>query len=251
MQGTLSLYRWIFLWLFVCCSCSQKHLTKVPATFPTPVLQASDLLKIPDLYSCTQPQITEFFVQTYPITETFNAQEKRYVQAGDPLLFSRARNHILDLDQIPDDEFSFPLPGARVLSSYGKRNGRMHTGIDLKTFAKDTVRATFSGIVRVAGKAQGYGNVIVVRHYNGLETVYSHNFKHLVKSGDRVNAGDPLALVGRTGRATTEHVHFETRINGKHFNPAILIDFEKQAIRLKCIVFTKDRKGIIRITPIL
>ena len=218
MQGTLSLFGWIFLWLIACCSCSQKHLTRVPTTFSTPVLQASDLLKIPDLYSCTRPQIADFFVQTYPITETFNAREKRYVQVEDPLLFSR---------------------------------GRMHAGIDLKTFAKDTVRAVFPGIIRVACRAQGYGNVIVVRHYNGLETVYSHNFKHLVKSGDRVNAGDPIALVGRTGRATTEHVHFETRINGKHFNPAILIDFEKQAIRLKCIVFTKNRKGIIRITPIL
>ena len=251
MQGTLSLFGWIFLWLIACCSCSQKHLTRVPTTFSTPVLQASDLLKIPDLYSCTQPRIADFFVQTYPITETFDAREKRYVQVEDPLLFSRGRNHILDLDQIPDDEFSFPLPGARMLSTYGKRRGRMHAGIDLKTFAKDTVRAVFPGIIRVACRAQGYGNVIVVRHYNGLETVYSHNFKHLVKSGDRVNAGDPLALVGRTGRATTEHVHFETRINGKHFNPAILIDFEKQAIRLKCIVFTKNRKGIIRITPIL
>ena len=111
MQGTLSLYRWIFLWLFVCCSCSQKHLTKVPAPFSTPVLQASDLLKIPDLYSCTQPQITEFFVQTYPITETFNAQEKRYVQAGDPLLFSCARNHILDLDhsRCPGHEYFPPM----------------------------------------------------------------------------------------------------------------------------------------------
>ena len=251
MQDSLSLFRWIFLCLIVCCSCSQKHLTKVPATFSTPVLPTSELLKIPDIHTCTRPQVAEFFVQTYPITETFNAREKRYVQVEDPLLFSRGRNHILDLDQIPDDEFSFPLPGARVLSSYGKRHGRMHAGIDLKTFAKDTVRAAFSGIIRVAGKARGYGNVIVVRHYNGLETVYSHNFKHLVKSGDRVTAGTPLALVGRTGRATTEHVHFETRINGKHFNPAILIDFEKQAIRLKCIVFTKDRKRIIRITPIL
>ena len=68
-------------------------------------------------------------------------------------------------------------------STYGKRRGRMHAGIDLKTFAKDTVRAVFPGIIRVACRAQGYGNVIVVRHYNGLETVYSHNFKHLGKIG--------------------------------------------------------------------
>lgn len=247
----MSLFGWSFLWLIVCCSCSQKHLMRVPATLSIPVSSTSELLKIPEIHTCTQPQIAEFFIQTCPITETFDTRARRYVQVEDPLLFSRRKNHILDLDQISENEFSFPLPGARVLSSYGKRNGRMHTGIDLKTFAKDTVRAVFSGIVRVACKAQGYGNVVVVRHYNGLETVYSHNFKHLVKSGDRVNAGDPLALVGRTGRATTEHVHFETRINGKHFNPAILIDFEKQAIRLKCIVFTKDRNGIIRITPIL
>ena len=73
-----------------------------------------------------------------------------------------------------------------------------------------------------------YGNLVVIRHANGLETIYSHNCKNLVRSGDVVKAGQPIGLTGRTGRATTEHVHFETRINGQHFNPNLIFDLKER-----------------------
>lgn len=218
----------------------QSFMYPLDTTRPTP----------PALYFSYETKILEFDNPTLEITASFSAFERKYVSAKDPLLFSRGKTLILDLDQVPTHDFVFPLPGAKVISPYGRRRGRAHSGMDLKTFANDTARAAFSGIVRMSGKERGYGNVVVIRHYNGVETVYGHNSKNLVKSGDRVKAGTPISLVGRTGRASTEHVHFETRINGEHFNPNILIDFSKQELRSTCIVFTKDSKGIIRINPI-
>ena len=90
-----------------------------------------------------------------------------------------------------------------------------------------------------------YGNVIVIRHPNGLETVYSHNVKNLVKSGDVVKAGMAIGLTGRTGRATTEHLHFETRINGQHFNPGLIFDMKKGTLRTDYLQCTKKGKGIV------
>lgn len=95
-----------------------------------------------------------------------------------------------------------------------------------------------------------YGNVVVVRHSSGLETVYSHNSKNLVHSGDTVHVGQPIALTGRTGRATTEHLHFETRINGEHFNPHIIFSMKNHTLRKECVCCTKSAQGII-VKPIL
>lgn len=97
-------------------------------------------------------------------------------------------------------------PGAKVISAYGTRGG--HSGADIKTCAKDTIRAAFDGVVRMSKPYYAYGNLVVVRHANGLETIYSHNFKNLVQSGDTVKAGQPIGLTGRTGRATTEACAF-------------------------------------------
>ena len=114
----------------------------------------------------------------------------------------------------------FPLPGAKVISPYGKRGGRMHTGVDLKTKPNDTIYAAFDGEVVFSGKYYAYGNLIRIKHANALETYYGHNSKNLVEKGQQVKAGQAIAIVGQTGRATTPHLHFETRINGKHTNPS-------------------------------
>ena len=90
----------------------------------------------------------------------------------------------------------------------------------------------------------GYGNVVVVRHPNGLESVYSHNSKNLVKSGDKVKAGQPLGLAGRTGRATTEHVHFEFRVNGQAFNTNMIINYDNNTLQHGDIVCTKTGNGV-------
>jgi murein DD-endopeptidase MepM/ murein hydrolase activator NlpD len=142
-----------------------------------------------------------------------------------------------------DQWWSYPLPGAKVISPYGHRGGRGHSGVDLKTKPNDDIRAAFDGEVVFSAKYAGYGNLIRILHGNGLETYYSHNSKNLVKVGDRVKAGNVIALTGRTGRATTEHLHFETRINGKAYDPSRFFDHQTHTIRINS--FHKTRNGYV------
>ena len=132
----------------------------------------------------------------------------------------------------------YPLPGAKVISPYGSRGGRSHSGTDLKTKPNDNILAAFDGEVVFSDNYHGYGNLIRIKHANGLETYYSHNSKNLVKVGDHVKAGDVIALTGRTGRATTEHLHFETRINGQSVNSARFFDHDTHQLRPEA--FSKD-----------
>lgn len=131
----------------------------------------------------------------------------------------------------------FPSSERKVISAYGARGG--HSGSDIKTCANDTIRCVFDGVVRMAKHYGGYGKVIVVRHDNGIETIYSHNSKNMVAAGDTVKAGQPIALTGRTGRATTEHLHFEIRINGQHLNPGLLFDMKTGNLLKRTLVCTK------------
>ena len=147
------------------------------------------------------------------------------------------------MDSLKEMGYAFPLPGGKVISAYGARKG--HSGADIKTCAKDTIRCAFDGVVRMSKPYSAYGNVVVVRHANGLETIYSHNSQNLVHSGDIVKAGQPIGLTGRTGRATTEHLHFETRINGQHFNPNIIFNLKDGTLRKGSIKCTKNGNGII------
>lgn len=231
-------------------SCSSKTMIPVkPISLPDLSRTGIDsLLLCPEIdLSFYKPDVAAFFTPPCEITETFNSFEKNNIRAKDNKLFAKQKALTLDLTSSPDSTFTFPLPGAKVISPYGTRRGRNHTGIDLKTKANDTIIAAFSGIVRVSKFNRSYGNVVVVRHYNGLETVYSHNSKNLVQSGDRITAGTPIGLTGRTGRATTEHVHFEIRVNGEHFDPKLIIDFNNNSILQKCLIFTPVAGGKIQI----
>ena len=163
---------------------------------------------------------------------SFSAREMADVRVATPGLFAKSNHIYLHLDSLKDHEYAFPLPGGKVISAYGTRGG--HSGTDIKTCAKDTIRAAFDGVVRMSKPYYAYGNIVVIRHANGLETLYSHNFKNLVKTGDVVKAGQPIGLTGRTGRATTEHVHFETRINGQHFNPNLIFDLKERTLMKEC-----------------
>ena len=172
----------------------------------------------------------------------FSDMEVNHVRVATPGLFSKENCVMLDLKSLSRN-YSFPLPGGKVISGYGTRGG--HSGDDIKTCARDTIRAAFDGVVRMAKPYGAYGNVIVIRHPNGLETVYSHNVKNLVQSGDRVLAGQPVALTGRTGRATTEHLHFETRINGQHFNPDLIFNLKEGTLRKECVQCAKKGNEIL------
>ena len=170
--------------------------------------------------------------------------EINHIRVATPGLFDQSKSIELHLDSLKEGEYTFPLSDGKVISNYGRGNGH-HAGVDIKTYAKDTIRCAFNGIVRMAKPYSAYGNVIVVRHPSGLETIYSHNYKNLVHSGDTVKAGQAIGLTGRTGRATTEHLHFETRINGQHFNPNIIFNMQERTLRKECIRCTKTGNGII------
>lgn len=124
---------------------------------------------------------------------------------------------------------NFSMPhGGKMTSNFGRRGSRRyHYGIDLKLQVGDTVYAAFDGKVRVQQyERRGYGYYTVIRHVNGLETVYGHLSKFLVKENDFVKSGQPIALGGNTGRSTGSHLHFETRFLGRPINPNYIIDFQ-------------------------
>ncbi|MBQ8711561.1 MAG: peptidoglycan DD-metalloendopeptidase family protein [Prevotella sp.] len=128
-------------------------------------------------------------------------------------------------------DFHMPTPSRVLTSNFGARWGRQHKGLDIKVYIGDTIRAAFSGKVRVVRyEPGGYGNFVVIRHYNGLETIYGHMSKHLVKPDQEVRAGEPIGLGGNTGRSTGSHLHFETRLCGVALNPALMFDFRNQDV---------------------
>ena len=136
--------------------------------------------------------------------------------------------------------FAMPTTNTKITSKFGPRRRRMHNGIDVKVYIGDTIRSAFSGKVRmVKYERRGYGQYVVIRHDNGLETVYGHLSKQLVKEDQYVEAGDVIGLGGNTGRSTGSHLHFETRFLGQAINPALLFDFEKQDIVADSYMFKK------------
>lgn len=138
--------------------------------------------------------------------------------------------------------YFMPCPG-KVTSNYGYRAkfGRMHKGIDLAIKSNDTIYAAFDGKVRLTNyEAKGYGKYVIIRHPNGLETVYGHLNKHLVKPDQVVKAGDPIGLGGSTGRSTGPHLHFETRYMGYAINPAAIFDFANHTVHTDTYTFSKS-----------
>lgn len=128
-----------------------------------------------------------------------------------------------------DCKFAMPMYG-RTNSTYGWRHGRPHTGIDLQLSIGDSVFCAFDGVVRMSRYYQGYGYCVVVRHYNGLETLYAHLSKLLVTPGTLINAGQCVGLGGSTGHSTGPHLHFETRFLGRPLNPSHVINFSEYSI---------------------
>ncbi len=160
--------------------------------------------------------------------------------------FNGKRHFVINLTEIPDTSYCYPLHNAKIISDYGSRRGRSHTGVDIKTHPNDSIHAVFDGVVVMSCPYYGYGNCITIRHYNGLETLYSHNSKNFVRKGDSVRAGDVIALTGRTGRATTEHLHFECRIKGYHFDPKCVFNHSTEELRHGLLKFT-DKRGRVEV----
>lgn len=155
--------------------------------------------------------------------------------------FTITNTFLLDLEKIEEKAWAYPLPDARVISPYG--GARRHSGVDLKTKPNDEIYAAFDGVVVASGPYYGYGNCIRIKHAYGLETLYSHQSKNMVKKGDKVKAGQVIGLTGRTGRATTEHLHFEVSFGGKRLDPAIIFDHSNHKLKAATLHLTKG-KGV-------
>jgi LysM repeat protein len=137
----------------------------------------------------------------------------------------------LCLNEEESNDFSIPVKGV-VTSHYGYRSGRYHNGIDLALKIGDTVYAAFSGKIRYAKYNDGgFGNLVIIRHNNGLETFYAHLSKHLVVPNQDVKSGDPIGLGGNTGRSFGPHLHFEVRFYDGPINPEEIIDFTKKTLK--------------------
>ena len=163
-------------------------------------------------------------------------QEEKYNPSAD--LYEDWNNVYAHRETVLPDSFRLDLRGfhmptdSRVLTSnFGARWGRQHKGLDIKVYIGDTIRAAFSGKIRIVKyEPKGYGKYVVIRHHNGLETIYGHMSKHLVVENQEVKAGDPIGLGGNTGRSTGSHLHFETRLCGVALNPALMFDFRNQDV---------------------
>lgn len=140
--------------------------------------------------------------------------------------------------------FAMPTTSRKVTSGFGYRPRfrRMHKGIDVKVQTGDTIYAAFDGKVRIVRyERRGYGKYIVLRHENGLETIYAHLSKYLCDVNEEVKAGQPIGLGGNTGRSFGSHLHFETRVMGEAINPAFLFDFANQDVTGDTYMFRKQK----------
>ena len=130
-------------------------------------------------------------------------------------------------------------PTDHLYSAFGPRRGRQHKGIDTDLNIGDTLRTVFDGKIRYANYVSGFGNLVIIRHYNGLETYYAHQSKILVEPGDLLSAGDVIGLGGETGNALGPHLHFEIRYMDNAFDPEKVIDLENQCLKVTELQLTK------------
>lgn len=136
-------------------------------------------------------------------------------------------------------DFAHPFRG-EITSNFGERGARYHYGIDIKLYKGDPVKTAFEGLVRIAQYSRTYGNVVVVRHPNGLETLYAHLSARKVVPGDYVEAGEVIGLGGNTGRSTGSHLHFECRYKGEPIDPNVLIDWENGQLLTDTLTLSKN-----------
>lgn len=151
--------------------------------------------------------------------------------------------------------YVMPTTNTKITDIFGyrPRRRRMHKGLDVKVQKGDTIYAAFDGKIRItAYQRRGYGHYVVIRHNNGIETLYAHLSKKLVTENQNVKAGDPIGLGGNSGRSTGSHLHFETLLMGKSIDPALLFDFKNQNVTGEYYVYRKPgtryiEKGEVKI----
>ncbi|MCB0396171.1 MAG: peptidoglycan DD-metalloendopeptidase family protein [Flavobacteriales bacterium] len=164
----------------------------------------------------------------YPAHDIYGSWDTHEVNPYDKTLSANDTTVLLVLKS-DTQEFVQPVVGV-ITSRYGFRDGRHHNGVDIDLQVWDKVYAAFDGVVRIAHADGGYGRLVVIRHYNGLETFYAHLHRYKVSEGDTVKAGQVIGLGGSSGRSTGSHLHFEMRYKGKPVNPMHMIALKEQKL---------------------
>lgn len=161
----------------------------------------------------------------------------------DMLKFKGDTSVCLVLNVSGHQDYVHPCNGP-ITSNFGWRDSTQHNGIDIDLNKGDKVAAAFDGMIRVAKNFGGFGNVVIIRHYNGLETVYAHLSKIKVKPGQTISAGQTIGLGGSTGHSTGSHLHFEVRFKGVPLNPKYLISFSEQKLVCNELVIKRSKWGL-------
>lgn len=147
-------------------------------------------------------------------------------------------------DEDKGENWHIPVVSTEINSKYGTRRYRWHHGLDIDIEIGMPIYAAFDGVVRIAKyNSGGYGYYVLIRHKNGLETLYGHLKHYTVKEGQEVKAGQSIGLGGNTGRSTGPHLHFETRFRGHAFDPTYIFDFGDGAIRAEDFILTPEHYG--------
>jgi len=211
---------------------------QVGANLPT----AKEGLEMDSILNSIEDEHT--VLENYPAAELYkNLWESSNIRYPQSSFNYKNDTIIINLIGETDSPYAHPYNG-KVISKYGPRSGRMHTGTDVKLRSGDSIYCAFDGRVRLARIFSGYGNMVLVRHNNGLETIYGHLKTILVHVDDTLKAGDLIGLGGRTGRATTDHLHFETRLFGDPFDSNKYIDFETCSLRGDTLYYLNKRVSV-------
>lgn len=199
-----------------------------PLSFST--INAQDLLARQAPVDRKMKAVDTLMLQNLTLKELLESPAEDLYFGWDNKFFRRGEN-LPDTFRIDLRHFCMPTQSRALTSNFGRRHGRRHEGLDIKVYTGDTIRAAFSGKVRrVQYDGGGYGKYIVIRHPNGLETLYGHLSKQLVRENEEVRAGEVIGLGGNTGRSSGSHLHFETRLCGVPLNPTLMFDFRAQDV---------------------
>lgn len=166
-----------------------------------------------------------FDISTVPAARIYNSWDNIYVNPYGIDLVKKPDTTVIDLRGY------IPPMKTYITSGFGWRKWQWHYGVDLKLNVGDSVACSFDGMVRVAKRSRTFGNYIVVRHNNGLETVYGHLSKLLVVCNQKVTAGEIIGLGGNTGRSTGPHLHYEVRFLGNCIDPHDILDFDNYTLK--------------------
>ncbi|HEY4800924.1 MAG TPA: peptidoglycan DD-metalloendopeptidase family protein, partial [Bacteroidia bacterium] len=221
-----------------------SKLTRLTASVDNSCSSAYDNLHIEKLVpDSVAPMTDPEMMYLYPAKTYYNDwDENTSIPFKDE--FTKDTSYTLELENSEYGCFKMPAWGP-LSSPFGWRHNRYHKGIDIQLRKGDTITCAFDGMVRLAKRVCGYGNVVIVRHYNGLETVYAHLSKINVKEGDVIGSGDLVGLAGTTGHSTGPHLHFEVRFMGVAVDPQYFISIDYGSLLFNTVQIKKNKAGLL------